>query len=132
MIRAPLMNRMTPVDDVLDELGRDLGLTTLRFDPRGHVSLRFASGRCFSFETRDDALVLFVAEPVRHALGERVLDAMRRADASRVSPWPVQVVVRDDAGQPALLAVARLEAGSVAFPEARRLLAFLDEWNPPR
>lgn len=123
---------MNHVDDVLDELGRDLGLNTLRFDARGHVSLRFASGRRFGFEKRDDALVLFVAEPVRHALGERVLDAMRRADAGQAPPWPVQVVVRDDAGRPALLAVAYLGAKALSFREARRLLTFLDEWNPPQ
>lgn len=123
---------MNHVDDVLDALGRDLGLTMLRFDARGHVSLRFASGRRFGFERHDDALVLFVAEPVPHALGERLLDAMQRADASQAPPWPVQVVVQDHAGRPALLAVAHLGARSLSFREARRLLTFLDEWNPPR
>lgn len=122
---------MNDADRVLADLGRQMGIEDWTFDARRLAGFEFASGRTVSFENQEDALCVFVSEPIPEHLGitECLLDALKRANAHRPSAWQIQVALRNVGNGYALLTCLRLNGTPLTTSKAEQALAFLDDWN---
>jgi len=130
-------------EQILEAIGRNIGIDDLSFDAHGHRALVFTSGRHFGFQKIVPGLLIYVAEPIRFDIPGTLMEAMKRAHANHAE-WTVQVVLREERGvhhgghgpgggqETCLLAMIRLSGKQASIPASQRALAYLAEWNPSR
>lgn len=136
-------------EQILEAIGRTIGIDDLSFDAHGHRALVFTSGRHFGFQKIVPGVLIYVAEPIPFNIPGVLTEAMKRAHASQAE-WTVQVMLRNGNGinrsgsgnvksssersgnfeETCLLAMIRLTGKQASIPFAQRALTYLSEWNP--
>lgn len=116
---------MGPMEQVLAEFGRDIGLAALAPSGAGHVQLRLESGGLLGVSTQGEEAVLHYAEPVRYDIAGQALKLMRWVARAESAADPVQVGVRTTAQGDWLVLATRLPLNRLSVHEVHRLGACL-------
>lgn len=118
---------MNPTSGTLQEFAQSVGLAALP-DEQRPFSLLLASGRRFSIETGEAAMLVSLSEPVSHDASERILRAWKLAFYARQSAWPVQVSLAGDDDAGFLLVLVRIAHSDFTLGSLQQAVDHLSRW----
>ena len=127
---------MNWINAALDEFGRRAGLPHWGFDGAGVAQLRFASGDILAVEQAGDDVLLYLEHRSPWLDGAALGEALRRANARRLHGRPLQLGLRGQGQDSALviaLRIAQREFTAVALESGWDAIArWRDDWQARR
>lgn len=120
------------IRDTLQEFGRQIGMGQLEFNRHGLLQLSFPSGGFLAVEPSQpgapEEVLVYMGRPVGHRAAGLLRTALTRAHAVDGGAPFVQVGLRGDGPDAALIALARLAERSFTPQTLSMTVQYLDRW----
>lgn len=114
------------------EFGRGLGIEVLALNHGGIAQILLDEGRSLTLEEADEALLVYLTAAAPFIDTPRLVAALDSANARRADPPALQLGLRGNGNEAAVIALARVEGRSVSARDiahaADALLAWHARW----
>lgn len=119
---------MSAVTGILHEFAQNVGLDAPVFNEQRPFALLLASGRRFSIEASDTAVLVSLSEPLAYDAPARILRAWKLAYYARQSDWPVQAALARYDDTDHLLALVRISTQEFTLGRLQQAVDYLSRW----